>query len=82
MFMSHFFCLKNVCHKVFFKTCLVTSFTTCTVTIAAEIDWELHRGLRREAKIARNQRKPYSEQKMSYVIEIMFSKTGLVMKHI
>ena len=46
------------------------------------IDWELHRGLQREAEIARNQRKPYSEQKMSYVIEIMFSKTGLVMKQI
>ena len=46
------------------------------------IDWVLHRGLRREAKITRNHRKPYSEQKMSYIIEIMFSKAGLVMKEI
>ena len=46
------------------------------------IDWALHRGLRREVEIARNHRKPYSEQKMSYVIEIMFSKAGLVMKQI
>ena len=38
------------------------------------IDWVLHRGLRREAEIARNHRKPYSEQKMSYVIEIMFNR--------
>ena len=45
-------------------------------------DWVLHRGLRREVEIARNLRKPYSEQKMSYVIEIMFSKAGLVMKQI
>ena len=45
-------------------------------------DWVLHRGLRREVEIARNHRKPYSEQKMSYVIEIMFSKAGLVMKQI
>ena len=43
-------------------------------------DWVLHRGLRREVEIARNLRKPYSEQKMSYVIKIMFSKAGLVMK--
>ena len=46
------------------------------------IDWDLHRGLRKEAEIARNYRKPYSEQKMSYVIKIMFSKAGLVMKQI
>jgi hypothetical protein len=46
------------------------------------IDWELHRGLRREAELARNTKKPYSEQKMSYVIEIMFSKTVLVTKQI
>ena len=46
------------------------------------IDWELHRSLRREAEITRNHRKPYSEQKRSYVIEIMFSKAGIVMKQI
>ena len=45
-------------------------------------DWVLHRGLRREVEIARNLRKPYSEQKMSYVIKIMFSKAGLVMQQI
>ena len=45
-------------------------------------DWALHRGLRREVEIARIHRKPYSEQKMSYIIEIMFSEAGLVMKQI
>ena len=45
-------------------------------------DWVLQRGLRRDVKIARNHRKPYFEQKISYVIKIMFSKTGLVMKQI
>ena len=45
-------------------------------------DWICHRGLRREVEITRNHRKPYSEQKMSYVIEIIFSKAGLVIKQI
>ena len=46
------------------------------------IDWDLHRGLKREAEITRNHRKPYSEQKMSYIIKITFSRAGLVMKQI
>ena len=44
--------------------------------------WIRHSGLRREVEIARDHRKPYSEQKMRYVIKIIFSKAGLVIKQI
>ena len=45
-------------------------------------EWILYRGLRREEEIVKNHRKPYSEQKMSYIIEIMFRKSGLTIEEI
>ena len=41
-------------------------------------DWILYRGLRREEDIVKNYRKPYK----SYIIEIMFRKSGLVIEEI
>ena len=60
----------------------------CLETYTSHIDkirknerenWVLYRGLRREEDIVRNQRKPCSDQKISYLIEIMFRKLGLVL---
>ena len=58
---------------------LGVSKATC---ISERDDWILDRGLRREDEIVKNRRKPCFEQNMSYLIKIIFRKSGLVIEEI